>query len=1205
MKKIYMIMAAIALLSLSLNAQTMTADHSNCQVNSLQAKGLSIHSSSNNSTTSSKHSFINLLRSTKGVSTIMPQLYDGTPVQGLLRAPLRLNSDEVTVGPFTGDNFDNGVGFGNAYSSPQEIFIETDLVRNEYADHIGDDIIGFRLALYGDGSQTVNVGEFMAWPGNSDGNFDQDHLYTWSIGELTSNVGDPYYEKVTSTADLESGAEYLIVCENYNVAFNGSLTGTNIDGNNNYISVSPSNGIIASNATTDAATFTITANGNYYTIKNKSGYYIGRTQNSNGINYSTSTQYNNTITISNGNASIRCSASTARYLRYYNSTSDHRFRYYQTSTGQIVQLYKKVTPTVPAYVALQDGQWHEFYLDEPVPFVVGDDNASLSLGYTYIQYPTGTTGQNLFPIAVNSESTTHAHYAYLTVESQSSGGTGDITITVSNAFNIDFYQIVVYDNDTGNPVTYWQSSGTTYTTSEGYTAYDLPSGWSLDGASYLLQETVSGYDLAYLSVNSSASIVISNSALNGATNVSVQLVAVGWSSSGQTITINGDSQSIEYQSLAQYTWNPVDLGGGGGGTTTNTGWYQQDFSQYGDLAVQLIFKSKKQTPEAPTVTNQVNDDNVVITITPDPNTDGQLVYYVIDQNGQQTTDLVFPRGETDYVVTVHAYTTDTDNYFESPEAVVEVTIPHLQTAAPVITYEVVGDNVVITATGDGTVTLTVGDETVSGNGSASVTVPRHMFDYNVTATATAKESNKAISETTTEEITIPGTGGEGWLLMDGTYTGNEALSFIDEATQKPIVFVDQFIGQTLYNQHPDKYEYVLKEEATGETSSTVPVTVYKTSSTLKGLYTKEEVDGDTDRELVANVVNGTMVYDIQTDNNMYYYGLYRGERNADYPVVDLNHHISMLQQSDETVSGEVVHFFNESFNNDVLPHYDHQSDGIVERVDKEFITGVEGNWIDYVPVIWTFGYNTGRTDGKNNTYGSDIKRTYLGGVDAQITGTKSDYHPQHWGEWTDPATGIVYCVYTPVITIFGSTPDNQTAHDGDQYTYVPYMYRVWCLYEGAHDFVHNSDGQLTDNGPMTAPFLLGENQIESETATIGGPWEIGSERLPWAFGVPVSENSSNVTFAIRFYYKKMVTEGGTTNSLRGNRDGEDGYMVVEMTGNGEDIETAINEMYSGKMIVGVTYVNAQGMQSDKPFDGLNIVVTRYSDGTTITTKVMR
>ena len=42
-----------------------------------------------------------------------------------------------------------------------------------------------------------------------------------------------------------------------------------------------------------------------------------------------------------------------------------------------------------------------------------------------------------------------------------------------------------------------------------------------------------------------------------------------------------------------------------------------------------------------------------------------------------------------------------------------------------------------------------------------------------------------------------------------------------------------------------------------------------------------------------------------------------------------------------------------------------------------------------------------------------------------------------------------------------------------------------------------------------------------------------------------------------------------------------------------------------KSVESVTYVNAQGMQSSKPFDGVNLVVTRYTDGTTSTTKVVR
>ena len=51
------------------------------------------------------------------------------------------------------------------------------------------------------------------------------------------------------------------------------------------------------------------------------------------------------------------------------------------------------------------------------------------------------------------------------------------------------------------------------------------------------------------------------------------------------------------------------------------------------------------------------------------------------------------------------------------------------------------------------------------------------------------------------------------------------------------------------------------------------------------------------------------------------------------------------------------------------------------------------------------------------------------------------------------------------------------------------------------------------------------------------------------------------------------------------------------------IET-LYEIFHGE-VVDVIYYNSLGMSSKTPFDGINIVVTRYSDGTTSTTKVMR
>lgn len=53
------------------------------------------------------------------------------------------------------------------------------------------------------------------------------------------------------------------------------------------------------------------------------------------------------------------------------------------------------------------------------------------------------------------------------------------------------------------------------------------------------------------------------------------------------------------------------------------------------------------------------------------------------------------------------------------------------------------------------------------------------------------------------------------------------------------------------------------------------------------------------------------------------------------------------------------------------------------------------------------------------------------------------------------------------------------------------------------------------------------------------------------------------------------------------------------------ILTAINRVGTEAQVVGVEYVNIAGMRSRTPWQGINIMVTRYSDGTTTTTKVVK
>ncbi len=53
------------------------------------------------------------------------------------------------------------------------------------------------------------------------------------------------------------------------------------------------------------------------------------------------------------------------------------------------------------------------------------------------------------------------------------------------------------------------------------------------------------------------------------------------------------------------------------------------------------------------------------------------------------------------------------------------------------------------------------------------------------------------------------------------------------------------------------------------------------------------------------------------------------------------------------------------------------------------------------------------------------------------------------------------------------------------------------------------------------------------------------------------------------------------------------------------LPTAINRVGTEAQVVGVEYVNIAGMRSRTPWQGINIMVTRYSDGTTTTTKVVK
>lgn len=64
------------------------------------------------------------------------------------------------------------------------------------------------------------------------------------------------------------------------------------------------------------------------------------------------------------------------------------------------------------------------------------------------------------------------------------------------------------------------------------------------------------------------------------------------------------------------------------------------------------------------------------------------------------------------------------------------------------------------------------------------------------------------------------------------------------------------------------------------------------------------------------------------------------------------------------------------------------------------------------------------------------------------------------------------------------------------------------------------------------------------------------------------------------------------------------YMAVDAIGRVSD-QSGIDDMTADRQVASVRYVNVAGQESNEPFDGMNIVVTTYTDGTTSTAKVIK
>ncbi|MBQ2562617.1 MAG: hypothetical protein II559_04285, partial [Muribaculaceae bacterium] len=108
----------------------------------------------------------------------------------------------------------------------------------------------------------------------------------------------------------------------------------------------------------------------------------------------------------------------------------------------------------------------------------------------------------------------------------------------------------------------------------------------------------------------------------------------------------------------------------------------------------------------------------------------------------------------------------------------------------------------------------------------------------------------------------------------------------------------------------------------------------------------------------------------------------------------------------------------------------------------------------------------------------------------------------------------------------------------------------------------------------------------------------GSFNVDWSLYPGVWQDDFVIGKAYNFHAIVRYVQGSKVGASEGN------YLVFPLEG-GPNVVTAVNDVTARREVASVTYVNMQGMQSATPFEGINIVVTKYTNGETQVAKQLR
>jgi hypothetical protein len=437
-------------------------------------------------------------------------------------------------------------------------------------------------------------------------------------------------------------------------------------------------------------------------------------------------------------------------------------------------------------------------------------------------------------------------------------------------------------------------------------------------------------------------------------------------------------------------------------------------------------------------------------------------------------------------------------------------------------------------------------------------------------------------------------------------------------------------------------------------SNSFDIRVYKTDSDINNVYTLEQVDAEKEIKSGDNFENDDLTFEeklqYSSKKDILRYDVYRwGETEARFII---NKVVSGKDNEEEDLSPD-----GQADNQDgwytTKMNTESQGDVTVPQGSTNkwaaFFDNVPENEstakaFTYAPVVETFtkgktadNQNRERTD--YNTYGGPLQNAATGKFAIAVE-TPSNSNPL-MSEYSWTKNGKKY-VYYNLLLKFNNVQNLLPVPAG----YKIYKVRVWrevdekylgeqfdalqsrvsdcykfdeIVYTEAtrmDDFLNKSYALGSAVGDVDVPYHDGDAHDTEDIVYYRGTF--GAQKVRTnepESDTSVLDENIDVGFFARIYFTREANLAALSNSgapihtlAEGDLPADGKFYMVEAkadyTIKPGNIPTAVENL-NARQVVGVKYYNVAGIESSTPFDGVNIVVTRYSDGSTTTTKILK